>query len=129
MRKLLAVLAVAALDLVEAPDTRYASSGTRLKHTVAKRRKRSGLPQSGDLRQPEQRQPEDAPDELFVQRDGTMLSAGTLSSPPAVDMVQRPRPSDTELGGMIALFDECVSWLQMRDYHRYLHHTHVKGLW
>ena len=49
---------------------------------------------------------EDATDELFVQRDGTMLSAGTLSSAPTNRMVQRPQPSDTELGAMIALFDE-----------------------
>ena len=61
---------------------------------------------SGRLSQIEQHEPQDAADELFVQRDGTMLSAGTLSSAPANPKLQRQQPSETERGGMIALFDE-----------------------
>jgi hypothetical protein len=102
----LALLAGAAVGRAEAPATSHSGASAHLQQPAPKRRKRSGLPLSGGLSQVEHLEPQDAAEELFVQRDGTMLSAGTLSSAPASPMLQRPQPSDTELGGMIALFDE-----------------------
>ena len=98
---------MAAAGLEEAHTTSHTGAGDRWEQQpVPKRRKRSGLPLSGELSQAEQLIPQDAAAELFVQRDGAMLSAGTLSSASASPIEQRPQPSDTELGGMIALFDE-----------------------
>ena len=46
--------------------------------------------------------------EMYVQKDGTMLSAGKLSDMPQQPK-QRLRPSDLELDGMHALFDDLDS--------------------
>ena len=102
MQTVLVLVFVSTLALVGGPAV-SSSSGRRTQRPLATRRKRSALPESSQLTH---EQTEGAADELFVQRDGTMLSAGTLSSAPTKDMVQRPQPSDKELGAMIALFDE-----------------------
>lgn len=94
---LTAVAALAAAGVPRARSTQQSARGPR---------KRSGLPVSNVGRKLESLEPEYAADELFVQRDGTMLSAGTLTSAPVDEQTDRPQPSATELGGMIALFNE-----------------------
>jgi|EP01046_Picozoa_sp_COSAG06_P015836 hypothetical protein len=97
VREALIVSVALGLCLVAAPasDSSVGRAGT-----VGERaRKRTGLPASATATAT------GANGELFVQRDGTMLSAGTLSSAPSRRPAQQ-QPSETELSGMLALFDE-----------------------